>query len=95
MQRGEFSWKGLVVGMNEIMVADYTIDSPVIYTPRILYGVETIVEVQRGKLPSIIEGVTKAGVNVLWVCDPMHGNTFESKNGYKTRLFDDVLDVFT
>ena len=40
LQKGEFTWKGLVVGMNEIMVADYTIDSPVIYTPRILYGVE-------------------------------------------------------
>ena len=46
--------------MNEMMVADYTIDSPVIYTPRLLYGVETIVEVQRGKLPSIIEYIDTA-----------------------------------
>ena len=27
-----------------------------------------------------------------WVCDPMHGNTFEAPSGHKTRRFDDVLD---
>ncbi len=46
----------------------------------------------REALPALVEGVTKSGANVLWVCDPMHGNTFESKNGYKTRNFEDVLD---
>lgn len=46
----------------------------------------------REALPSLVEGVTKSGASVLWVCDPMHGNTFESKNGYKTRNFEDVLD---
>ena len=46
----------------------------------------------REKLPALIEGVTKSGAQVLWVCDPMHGNTFETANGYKTRNFDDVLD---
>ena len=29
--------------------------------------------------------------NVVWVCDPMHGNTFTSPSGYKTRRFDDIL----
>jgi 3-deoxy-7-phosphoheptulonate synthase len=43
-------------------------------------------------LPSLVEGVTKSGAQVLWVCDPMHGNTFETSNGYKTRQFEDVLD---
>lgn len=43
-------------------------------------------------LPALIEGVTKSGAQVLWVCDPMHGNTFETSNGYKTRQFEDVLD---
>ena len=43
-------------------------------------------------LPALIEGVTKSGAHVLWVCDPMHGNTFETSNGYKTRQFEDVLD---
>ncbi len=46
----------------------------------------------RQALPDLVEGVTKSGAQVLWVCDPMHGNTFESKNGYKTRNFEDVLD---
>ncbi len=46
----------------------------------------------RQALPALVYGVTKSGANVLWVCDPMHGNTFESKNGYKTRNFEDVLD---
>ena len=32
------------------------------------------------------------GVQVAWVCDPMHGNTFEASSGYKTRRFDDVID---
>jgi 3-deoxy-7-phosphoheptulonate synthase len=51
-------------------------------------GAKTI----REALPALVEGVTKSGASVLWVCDPMHGNTFESKNGYKTRNFEDVLD---
>jgi 3-deoxy-7-phosphoheptulonate synthase len=49
-------------------------------------------KVIREALPELVEGVTKSGAQVLWVCDPMHGNTFESKNGYKTRNFEDVLD---
>ena len=43
-------------------------------------------------LPALVEGVTKSGAQVLWVCDPMHGNTLETSNGYKTRQFEDVLD---
>jgi 3-deoxy-7-phosphoheptulonate synthase len=43
-------------------------------------------------LPALVDGVTKSGAQVLWVCDPMHGNTFETSNGYKTREFADVLD---
>lgn len=43
-------------------------------------------------LPSIISAVTKSGAKVLWVCDPMHGNTYEAPSGYKTRKFDDVLE---
>jgi len=46
----------------------------------------------RQALPALVDGITKSGAQVLWVCDPMHGNTFESKNGYKTRNFEDVLD---
>ena len=41
---------------------------------------------------ALVEKVTAEGVDVAWVCDAMHGNTFEASNGYKTRRFEDVLD---
>jgi len=46
----------------------------------------------RDVLPDLIEKVTAQGIEVAWVCDPMHGNTWETSTGYKTRRFDDVLD---
>jgi 3-deoxy-7-phosphoheptulonate synthase len=46
----------------------------------------------RDVLPPIIEKVHAAGAQVVWQCDPMHGNTHESSNGYKTRHFDRVVD---
>ena len=42
-------------------------------------------------LPPLVEKVNAAGVQVAWVCDPMHGNTYEASSGYKTRRFDDVI----
>jgi 3-deoxy-7-phosphoheptulonate synthase len=42
-------------------------------------------------LPIIVESVQKSHCNVLWVCDPMHGNTVSTQSGQKTRRFDDVL----
>ena len=46
----------------------------------------------REKLPPLVKAITESGAKVLWVCDPMHGNTYEAPSGYKTRRFDDVLD---
>ncbi|GAA1039064.1 3-deoxy-7-phosphoheptulonate synthase class II [Virgisporangium ochraceum] len=46
----------------------------------------------RDALPSIVEKVTATGARVVWQCDPMHGNTIESSNGYKTRHFDRIVD---
>ena len=46
----------------------------------------------RDLLPNLVEKVTAAGIEVAWICDPMHGNTFETENGYKSREFDDVID---
>jgi len=46
----------------------------------------------REALPSIVEKVSASGAVVTWICDPMHGNGFESASGYKTRRFDDVVD---
>jgi len=41
-------------------------------------------------LPPMIDAVRREGKIVLWVCDPMHGNTRTTSNGYKTRSFDDI-----
>ncbi len=41
-------------------------------------------------LPPLLEGVHKAGRRVLWIVDPMHGNTRKSASGIKTRSFDDI-----
>lgn len=46
----------------------------------------------REVLPQVIQGVEATGRKVAWVCDPMHGNTFEAANGYKTRSFTDVAE---
>ena len=46
----------------------------------------------REALPPLLRAVQESGALVTWICDPMHGNTFESASGYKTRDFDDVVD---
>ena len=42
-------------------------------------------------LPRLIRTVQEEGANLVWSCDPMHGNTIKSETGYKTRPFDLVL----
>lgn len=51
-------------------------------------GAETI----RQRLPVLVEKVTAEGAGVVWICDPMHGNTFEAPSGHKTRHFDAIVD---
>jgi 3-deoxy-7-phosphoheptulonate synthase len=46
----------------------------------------------RTLLPPLVAAVRAEGIPVAWVCDPMHGNTFEAPGGYKTRRFDDVVN---
>jgi 3-deoxy-7-phosphoheptulonate synthase len=46
----------------------------------------------RTLLPPIVEAVESEGIPVAWVCDPMHGNTFEAPSGHKTRRLGDVLE---
>ncbi len=43
-------------------------------------------------LPPLLEVVKRSGKTVLWVCDPMHGNTVATASGRKTRRFDHILD---
>jgi 3-deoxy-7-phosphoheptulonate synthase len=42
-------------------------------------------------LPPLVRAVEAEGHPVVWACDPMHGNTFTSEGGRKTRRFDDIL----
>ena len=42
-------------------------------------------------LPPLVRATKQGGRNVVWICDPMHGNTFATPGGLKTRRFDDIL----
>lgn len=46
----------------------------------------------RDALPALARKVAREGRNVVWSCDPMHGNTIKATSGYKTRPFDRVLE---
>ena len=48
-------------------------------------------ELVEEKLPPLVEALRVEGREVVWACDPMHGNTFVASGGQKTRRFDDVL----
>ena len=43
------------------------------------------------KLPLAIKAVQSTGHSVLWICDPMHGNTENSQSGLKTRRFENIM----
>ncbi len=43
------------------------------------------------KLPSLLRAVKRSGQKVLWLCDPMHGNTISTASNVKTRSFDAIL----
>ena len=43
------------------------------------------------KLPPLVRAIKREGFEVVWSCDPMHGNTIKSSTGYKTRPFDRIL----
>lgn len=51
------------------------------------YGVEKVAD----ELPKLIEAVQATGKQVLFICDPMHGNTKKTESGFKTRNFDSIL----
>jgi 3-deoxy-7-phosphoheptulonate synthase len=46
----------------------------------------------RTLLPPLVKAVEAEGIPVAWICDPMHGNTFEAPSGHKTRKLEDVLE---
>lgn len=51
------------------------------------FGVANVAE----SLPLLIRAIRGSGRRVLWCCDPMHGNTRTTRNGIKTRHFEDIL----
>ena len=46
-------------------------------------------------LPSIVYMIEKRHLNVIWICDPMHGNTIKLENGIKTRYIEDIKEEYT
>ena len=46
----------------------------------------------RETLPPLLAAVKETGHPVLWVSDPMHGNTYTASDGHKTRHFDAIVD---
>lgn len=46
----------------------------------------------RELLPPLVEAITGHGSPIAWICDPMHGNTFETPGGHKTRRLEDIFD---
>jgi len=53
--------------------------------------VRTGAEKVKDTLPILLKAVKKEGREILWSCDPMHGNTIKASNGYKTREFHNIL----
>jgi 3-deoxy-7-phosphoheptulonate synthase len=51
------------------------------------FGVDAIDD----HLPELLRAVDAEGHPVVWMCDPMHGNTFTAEDGHKTRRFDDII----
>ena len=43
-------------------------------------------------LPALIKEIQREGFKVVWLCDPMHGNTYTNKHLQKTRKYEDILD---
>jgi 3-deoxy-7-phosphoheptulonate synthase len=46
----------------------------------------------RQVLPDLVTAAEEAGARVVWLCDPMHGNTFQTRAGHKTRRFEEIMD---
>lgn len=83
------------VKVGNTMAPDELIDLIKVLNPENIPGRLTLIhrfgaEKIASRLPILATAVRKAKQNVLWSCDPMHGNTQATRNGYKTRAFDDI-----
>lgn len=59
--------------------------SGVILTPRL--GVDNV----QALLPPLVQAARQSGAKVTWMCDPMHGNTVDLHNGFRTRAMDAII----
>jgi 3-deoxy-7-phosphoheptulonate synthase len=87
----------VAVKVGPTMQAEEIVELTKILNPNNIPGRLTLIHrMGRGKveaaLPSMIEAIQRENRTVLWVCDPMHGNTVSTTHGRKTRRFDDIVD---
>lgn len=87
----------VAVKVGPSMQTDEIVELTKILNPDNIPGRLTLIHrMGRGKveaaLPAMIEAVQRENRLVLWVCDPMHGNTVSTLHGRKTRRFDDIVD---
>jgi 3-deoxy-7-phosphoheptulonate synthase len=86
----------IAVKIGPAMTEDWLIDLLKTLNPHKIPGRLTLimrlgVDEVANLLPKFIEIVKRQKQIVLWSCDPMHGNTKKTKEGIKTRRFDDIL----
>ncbi len=84
---------GLKVGPN--MSGDELVDLVGFLNPKNEAGHLTLIhrfgaDKIKQELPPLIKAIQDAKLNVLWCSDPMHGNTYSTSEGYKTRDFDRI-----
>ncbi len=68
-----------------------------IFNPQNIPGRLTVIvrmgaERVRERLTPLVTRIEAEGRSVIWSCDPMHGNTVKSATGYKTRVFDQIME---
>ncbi|MCL4108835.1 UNVERIFIED_CONTAM: hypothetical protein GTU68_050459 [Idotea baltica] len=85
----------IAVKVGNTMAADQLLDLIKVLNPENTPGRLTLIhrfgsEMIASRLPQLATAVKNAGRNVVWCCDPMHGNTQATRNGYKTRSFDNI-----
>lgn len=85
----------IAVKVGNTMAADQLLDLIKVLNPENTPGRLTLIhrfgsEMIASRLPQLATAVKNAGRNVVWCCDPMHGNTQSTRNGYKTRSFDNI-----
>ena len=85
---------GVKIGANT--TADYVLSLCEALNPNRVPGRLTLItrmgaDKIEASLRPLLRAVREAGHPVVWICDPMHANTFTADNGRKTRHFDEIL----